>query len=216
MSGRHADLCRFYELLSVLEERLGGKRQLTSSKGGSDWPKRGLYFFFEPGEVRSDTGTGPRVVRVGTHALPMGSSSTLWQRLSQHLGQVRSPGGNHRGSIFRLLVGAAMMARDGETKPASWGIKADPAAAARSLGTTSQEVKSAERPLEAAVSAYIGAMPFFWLEIDDEHGPDSDRGIIERNCIALLSNFGRPALDAPSEQWLGRHSDRDRVRRSGL
>jgi hypothetical protein len=36
------------------------------------WPRRGVYFFFENGEMRSETGTGPRVVRVGTHAMRSG------------------------------------------------------------------------------------------------------------------------------------------------
>ena len=70
-----------------------------------DWPKRGVYFFFKPGETRRD-GT-PRVVRVGTHALKTGSGTSLWDRLSKHRGNLagRSPGaGNHRGSIFRLHV----------------------------------------------------------------------------------------------------------------
>ena len=38
----------------------------------------------------------------------------------------------------------------------------------------------------------------------------------ERNAIALLSNCGKPALDPPSGDWLGHHSDRERVRASGL
>jgi hypothetical protein len=42
------------------------------------------------------------------------------------------------------------------------------------------------------------------------------RGKIERNAIALLSNFNNPPLDPPSLHWLGRHCDRDRVRDSGL
>ena len=47
----------------------------------------GVYFFHEPGEERLDTGVGPRIVRVGTHALKIGSSTKLWTRLSQHKGQ---------------------------------------------------------------------------------------------------------------------------------
>ena len=73
-----------------------------------DWPRRGVYFFFEPGESRSLSGTGSRIVRLGTHALANGSRSTLWQRLSQHRGNAKGDGGNHRGSIFRLLVGVAL------------------------------------------------------------------------------------------------------------
>ena len=59
-------------------------------------------------------------------------------------------------------------------------------------------------------------MPFLWLEIDDEPGPDSLRGYIERNAIALLSNYGKEPLDPPSGEWLGRLCDRERVRNSGL
>jgi hypothetical protein len=31
-----------------------------------------------------------------------------------------------------------------------------------------------------------------------------------------LSNFNRPVLDAPSKAWLGHHSNRERVKKSGL
>jgi hypothetical protein len=33
-------------------------------------------------------------------------------------------------------------------------------------------------------------MPFLWLAIDDEPSAHGLRGHIERNAIALLSNFG--------------------------
>ena len=59
-------------------------------------------------------------------------------------------------------------------------------------------------------------MPFLWLPIDDDAGPESRRGYLERNLIALLSNFQKPPLDPPSAAWLGTHSDRERVRESGL
>ena len=104
-------LDRFYDLLTRLEKVNGGKRQVARGHGQMDWPKRGVYFFFEDGELRAD-GTTPRVVRVGTHGLRK-SSATLWSRLSQHRGTVGGSmpgGGNHRGSIFRLHVGTALLA----------------------------------------------------------------------------------------------------------
>src|SRR6266566_1615272 len=109
--GRLADLIRFYEILSSLAVKTGGPRCLVNCDGRMGWPQRGVYFFFEPGEVRSDTGQGRRVVRVGTHALTASSRTTLWNRLSQHRGTVTPKGGNHRGSIFRLLIGAALLAQ---------------------------------------------------------------------------------------------------------
>jgi hypothetical protein len=120
--------------------------------------------------------------------------------------QLRS-GDNHRGSVFRLIVGTALIGRDGH-KFLTW---ADGNAAAK-------DIREAEVELERAVSSVIRNMPFLWLDIGDEPGPGSMRGKIERNAIALLSNFNRPPLDRPSPDWLGHHCDhkRDRVRVSGI
>lgn len=57
----------FYALLGHLAEILGGPRCLRDCDGADSWPSQGVYFFFEPAEVRA--GGGDRVVRVGTHAL---------------------------------------------------------------------------------------------------------------------------------------------------
>jgi hypothetical protein len=89
-----ADLVRFYEILTALEAEVGAKRWLAECDGRMTWPQRGVYFFFEPGESRSDTGDGMRVVRVGTHALRPGARTTLWGRLSQHRGTKKTGGGN--------------------------------------------------------------------------------------------------------------------------
>ena len=83
-SGRLDDLQRFYAAIHSLEKKLGGARTLAGSTGRMKWPRRGVYFFMENGELRSDSGTGPRIVRVGTHALNAGSGTKLWTRLSQH------------------------------------------------------------------------------------------------------------------------------------
>ncbi len=206
MTGRRAShLQQFYELLAQLEHNLGGARRLSECSGHMDWPRRGVYFFREATESRTETGEGPRIVRVGTHALKAGGKTTLWNRLSQHRGNANGSGGNHRGSIFRLITGAALVERDGLTC-SSWGKG----------NNAPREVKLGERPLEQKVSTIIGAMPFLWLAVDDEPGPDTLRGYIERNAIALLSNYGREPVDLPSPGWLGHHSDRERVRQSGL
>ncbi len=59
-------------------------------------------------------------------------------------------------------------------------------------------------------------MPFIWLSVDDEPGPQSLRGFIERNAIALLSNYGKLPIDPPSDSWLGSYCTREKVRTSGL
>ena len=48
---RLQDVRRFYEILADLERRVGGKRALERATGRMDWPQRGVYFFFEPGDV---------------------------------------------------------------------------------------------------------------------------------------------------------------------
>ncbi len=202
---RAHDLERFYDLLSKLESQLGGSRTLSQCDGRMGWPQRGVYFFRELGELRRDTGSGPRIVRVGTHALKSGSGTKLWTRLSQHRGPAQSGGGNHRGSIFRLIVGTALIKRNGREYK-RWGKGS----------SAPREVRQGEEPLEQAVSKVIGAMPFLWVAIDDEPGPDSRRGYIERNAIALLSNYGKQPLDLPSGDWLGGYCNRERVRTSGL
>lgn len=113
MSDRKIHLMRFYMLLDELEKDIGGAKTPDKCTGRMDWPVRGIYFFKEKGEDRDDTGDGPGIVRVGTHALSEGSRTKLWGRLAQHRSIVKTAGGNHRGSIFRLLVGTALMKRHG-------------------------------------------------------------------------------------------------------
>lgn len=206
MTSRLADLHRFYELMAELDTRTRGKRLLQDCHGRMDWPQRGVYFFFEDEEMRTHSRNESRVVRIGTHALKSGSRTTLWKRLSQHKGVARSGGGNHRGSIFRLIVGTALLDRDG-LKSESWDNRQP---------TAPREMRLAEQPIEQTVSGVIGAMPFLWLDVGDDAGAESERGIIERGSIALLSNWRNEPIDPSSDSWLGNYCNRERVRKSGL
>jgi hypothetical protein len=47
------------------------------------------------------------------------------------------------------------------------------------------------------VSEYIGAMPFLWLPVEETMDGDTCRGYVERNSIALLRNFDKPAIAPP-------------------
>ncbi|TAJ93928.1 MAG: hypothetical protein EPO31_07040 [Gammaproteobacteria bacterium] len=213
---RLEDLVQFYDALSTLEKKTGGKRKLSDCNGRMQWPLRGVYFFFEEGEHRTDSGYGLRVSRVGTHALKENSNTTLWQRLSQHRGVVKSGGGNHRGSIFRKLVGEAIINRETIREIPSWGIGFDHTTASKKLGIGREVIVEQEQPIEGMVSNHIREMPFLFIGIDDNPGPDSERGYIERNAIALLSNWQKDKLDASSSTWLGQYSGRRRVRDSGI
>lgn len=203
---RRDDQDRFYRIVATLREKCQGFRCLKECTRRSGWPGRGVYFFFEDHEFRED-GSTLRVVRVGTHAVSADSRTTLWNRLHTHKG-ASSGGGNHRGSIFRKRVGEALLQVRSYPPEigASWGIG----------NSAPKSTRSAELPLERDVSTVIGLMSFLWLEVNDTPGVGSDRAYLERNCIALLSNFGKESIDKPSEGWLGLHSTQKTIRLSGL
>ena len=206
---RQADLDHLYDLLDELETRVGGMRTLDECTGYMDWPDRGVYVFFAPNERRAETDQR-RVTRVGTHAVSSGSGTTLWSRLRTHRGANRGTyegGGNHRGSVFRERVGEAMLERDGlDGQFPQWG---DGSSAPRDQRLT-------ELPHERRVSEYVRSLPFLWVRVDDEPGPESDRAVLERNLIALVSNYDRPACDPRDDAWLGRASRSEKIRESGL
>ena len=89
-------LVEFYSLLEELKDNIGGARTLTEPSSWKEGlPDLGVYFFQEPGEQRSDSGIGPRIVRVGT--VKRGS---LVDRLAQHR--------NKSVSVFRKYVEASL------------------------------------------------------------------------------------------------------------
>ena len=201
------DVQKFYVIMENLEKRLMGKRILDICDGRMSWPRRGVYFFFEESENRTHSGKGLRAVRIGTHALEEKSKTSLWERLRQHKGTLNGKhpgGGNHRESVFRKHVGSAIINKRG-MNCISWGEK-----------RISKKERDLEYELEKKVSQYIRKMPFLWLKIDDEPGPNSMRAFLERNAIALLSNLNKNPIDPPSENWLGNNSKNERVVRSGL
>jgi len=203
---RRDDVDRFYGIIATLREKCRGFRCLKECTRTLGWPERGVYFFFEDGEFR-EHGSTLRVVRVGTHAVSAGSRTTLWNRLHTHRG-ASGGGGNHRGSIFRKRVGEVLLQVRSYSPEigASWGVG----------NSAPKNTRLAELLLERDVSTVIGLMPLLWLEVNDTPGIASDRAYLERNCIALLSNFGKEPIDRPSERWLGLRSPQETIRKSGL
>lgn len=206
---RRQDLDRFYSLLDDLENTVGGKRRLGNCDGRMNWPDRGVYFFFHPDETRKSS-KQLRVTRIGTHAVSEGSGTSLWDRLRTHRGAQRGTyegGGNHRGSVFRKRVGEALIERDGlEEQYPEWGVGS----------TAERELRLEELEMERRVSEYIRELPFLWVDVDDEPGPESDRAYIERNAIALVSNFGKESTEPRDGGWLGHHSPVTDIKQSGL
>ena len=212
---RKDDTARFYHLLGSLERLVSGKQKLKNCTGYMNWPNRGVYFFLEPGERRDSTDQ-LRVTRVGTHAVSEGSSTTLWDRLKQHYGTGSGSsnhphGGNHRGSVYRKRVGEAIIEKhDLHDDYSDWNKRWS------SLDRDRSEVRDEEYILERRVSAYIREQPFLWVDVDDKPSADSDRAYLERNAIALLSNFDDQTIDPRDDGWLGAYSRSREIRESGL
>ena len=206
---RKDDLEQFYRLIAQLDENVGGKQRLANCDGCMDWPERGVYFFFATDEQRAGTDQ-LRLTRVGTHAVSEGSGTTLWNRLRTHRGALSGTyegGGNHRGSVFRKRVGEAMVERhDLHDDYPQWG---DGSSARR-------DFRLEELEMERRVSDYLRELPFLWVDVDDEPGPRSDRAYLERNAIALLSNYRKAPIDPRSNRWLGTDSPSQKIRESGL
>jgi hypothetical protein len=211
-SNREQDLngqfIEFYTLMRQLYVGQSAGRLVGESTGKLDWPKRGVYFLLEPGErlmTKRFRPLGDRIVRVGTHGVSVGSKATLWNRLSTHRGATAGSG-NHRSSIFRLHIGAALMRRSPELWYApQWGV-------GQSAGRSIQET---EVVLERAVSEVLGQMRLLWLNVPDDPSPSSDRAYIERNAIGLLSRYA-VIHGGQNSTWLGRFSKQINISLSGL
>lgn len=196
------DVKEFYENVFRLAENTGGVRLFRECNGKMYWPQRGVYFFVDFQERTLFHGF-PRIVRVGTHAVSQGSKSTLWNRLKTHKGTAEG-GGNHRGSIFRLHVGNALIKKNG-IQCGTWGVGQN----------ASKEIKKEENFVEKLVSEYIGQLGVVVIDVDDLPSASSARAYIEKNAIALLSNLNF-SLNFSTTEWLGNYSDRNEITDSGL
>jgi len=202
MALRIRDLRKLYNLIE--DARHDGKIFKLGDLKSYKLPMRGVYIFLDPAE-KNFTGYSPRIVRIGTHGVSKGSKSSLRNRLRNHLG-VMSGSGNHRGSIFRLHVGKAMLKFCGyKDQLNSWGVGQD----------APSQVRADEDELERQVSEYLAQLEVFVIPIDDEPSKQSMRAYVETQLIALCSEGG-VTIDKPSEEWLGLKSPMGSIVSSGL
>lgn len=200
---RKSDIARAYRLFERISKSTGLRELKHLLK--HDVPKKGVYFFFDGNEETAFSNSIPRLVRIGTHGVSAGSTSTLRTRLRTHFG-TQAGIGNHRASVFRLHVGRAIIEREGLQKLfPHWG-----------KGQSAKKtISQSEADLERQVSEYIGKLSVLYVPIIDESGVGSSRALIERQFIALFSENLCP-LETPSPSWLGRFSDKSTIRQTGL
>lgn len=199
---RTNEINTFYNLLQEIENKFPRRPLGELFELKKNIPNQGVYFFFDQNENRENS-NDLRVVRVGTHAAQANSKATIKQRLSQHKGP-ENLFGRHRASVFRELVGYALIYKD-NLQQNKWGIRKD------------KSMLNSEKDLEKNVSLYLRDLSFTILEIEGEASKDNDRAYIERNSIALLSNYNRLLIiDPSSANWLGRLTQKDKIINSGL
>ncbi len=200
---RRKAIARSYEMFAHLSKRIGFRplREILEN----DLPKQGVYFFFDEKEPTKFSTSLPRLVRIGTHGVSLGSVATLRTRLRTHFG-TRAGAGNHRASVFRLHVGRAMIERDGlqEAYP-NWGKGQ----------SAPKNITEKEAPLEAMVSEYVGNLRVLFIPVVDTAGTGSMRATIERQFITMFTE-GHCSIEESSLAWLGQFSDKSSIRDSGL
>lgn len=198
-----ADAMELYDCIYRMAEETGGVRTFNECTGKMYWPQRGVYFFVDFNE-RSILSEGhPRIVRIGTHAISAGSKTTLWHRLKTHKGTIQGDG-NHRGSIFRLHVGNAIIKKEGLLCD-TWGMGQN----------ASKEIREREKYIEHMVSDYIGQLGVIVLDVDDMPAATSVRAFVEKNSIALLSSTNS-SFNFSTTDWLGNYSSRAEITGSCL
>lgn len=203
IKNREVAVLHLYAFMERVQGILG-HRTLPEAVAGS-LPQKGVYFFFDPDERTVFSDKLPRLVRIGTHAISMGSKATLRNRLRTHLGTYQGTG-NHRGSVFRLHVGQSIISRDGrQTEFPNWGKGQ----------SADRKIVKQEDALEREVSDYISKLLVLYIPIDDDAGKASMRAVIEHHMIALMTE-DRSYLEEASASWLGRWSSRPEISTSGL
>lgn len=158
-------------------------------------PTDGLYFFYEDGETNAHGG-GPRIVRVGNHPRSVGG---LRKRLHDHYS------GNKNGSVFRKLLGGALIRRRNPNNPCLL-----PRPGEGHWERHGKRTCSRCKPIEHEVSSLLRErFSFRCVRIVAR----AERNRFEQALIASLAKC--PKCEA-SPTWLGQYAYSPNVQQSGL
>lgn len=180
-----------------------------------EWlPKSGIYFFYEKGEIWGHGGVKPRIVRIGTHS----GEGNFRSRIGEHflLDESRmnfdkdKPKPSDR-SIFRKNIGRALLNRNGDPYLQVWEKDFTPRRN-KELFSHLRDIEK-EKAVEAEITRILREnFTFRFITLEN---PSEVRRIkeLERALIGTVAGCG---LCRPSDQWLGRHSPKQKIRESGL
>jgi hypothetical protein len=159
-------------------------------------PKNGIYILFENGETFKGL---DRIVRVGSHT----GDNQLQSRLYQHFSDE-----NKDRSIFRKNIGRCFLNMVNDPYLDIWELD---------LTTRAQRKKNAhlindslQKKLEKRISRYIqNNLSFAVIKVNKK----KERLYLESRIISTISLC--PDC-RPSPKWLGLHSPKEKIKRSGL
>ncbi len=159
-------------------------------------PRNGIYILFEEGERAHGA---DRIVRVGTHT----GDNQLRSRLKQHFVNE-----NKDRSIFRKNIGRAMLNLVEDPFLEQWNWDLTTRRAKETYGHLVDWDKQKE--VERRVTEYIqGHFSFVVFEVTGK----TQRLKFESRIISTVS---RCDACRPSDNWLGLHSPKRKIRQSGL
>lgn len=159
-------------------------------------PRNGIYFVFEQGELAHG---GDRIVRIGTHT----GENQLYSRLRQHFEQESKD-----RSIFRKNIGRSLLNKNHNPLLRYWEY--DLTSRQARTAYFNPEEDHLQQQVEKQVSTYLREhVSIAVIPVDEA----SQRLIVEARLIASVAT----CTDcAPSANWLGQHSPKEKIRQSGL
>jgi len=159
-------------------------------------PQNGIYIIFEDRETFGDF---DRIVRVGTHT----GNKRLRSRLNQHF--VKE---NKNRSIFRKNIGRCVLNKDKSPYLPLWELDTT-SKAAKERNLTRLDLNF-EGQIEKRISDYIqGNLSFCVFQVDTKE----QRLRWERKIVSTLAKSNELKS---SNNWLGNHSTKEKIRESGL
>ena len=158
--------------------------------------KNGVYILFEKNEFGHN---GERIVRIGSHT----GNDNLIKRLEEHFYKE-----NKDRSIFRKNIGRALLNKKNDRYLDVWDIDFTKSEVKKKYGQFVD--KSYQENIEQEVSKYIrDNFTFSVIEILDK----KERLNTEKNIINIISSCNECS---PSDNWLGRFSTIEKIKRSGM
>lgn len=176
-----------------------------------DLPQNGIYFFYEQGEAWGHGGDHLRIVRIGSHTGRGNFRSRIAEtylldetRLDFNENSVKPAD----RSIFRKNIGRALLNRSSDDYLQVWDIDFTARTNRESFGHLRDIEK--EKRLEHDISRMLRQrFCFRFIIVDDP----IERTQHEKRLIGTIAQC---KVCTPSEDWLGRHSPKQKIREGNL